>query len=379
MNVYTRADAATVLCYLNPQLDGHQPGKCPTMYFRDTNAILPTLKMHEMWIALEAGSGIVSEHDYDPNSYCTHAYNGCSSYGKGAWWNVTSDPSDANTSATSPLILFQSHRALNRLALRTKVDVFEHSTLRDTNLGQSYQSTHTPDLNNLSGNLLSTSTDIHYTKYVGQNCYDGHGGIEIDADPLTGLTISQCQDRCTNTSDNADISKQHQCDCVVYSNGDCWRRALCDPTKFENDSASKPYSVYVKSGGPPPIPPKAGGALVYLKHDSMGPHGDACLMVFNPSSSSLRLTVDLASHLPKALLNGSITPTNLLDDTNNGSSSVSEATGSVPPLAENWTVDIAAQTFQFFGGFQMGVFAPRFGKRSNCFADDGYSMLSKAR
>ena len=52
------ADAATVLCYLNPAYDGKQPGGCPTMYFRDTTAPLRDAKQHVLWVALEAGSGI---------------------------------------------------------------------------------------------------------------------------------------------------------------------------------------------------------------------------------------------------------------------------------------------------------------------------------
>lgn len=81
------ADAASVLCYLNPAYDGHQPGGCPTMYFRDKTATLKDVKQHRLWVALEAGSGIVSQHDYDPESSCT-GWTGCSfwSHGKpGAW------------------------------------------------------------------------------------------------------------------------------------------------------------------------------------------------------------------------------------------------------------------------------------------------------
>ena len=67
-------------------------------------ASLKNLTQHEMWVALEAGSGITSEHDYDPNSYCA-GFNGCWKCnladnataprgaepcpGPGAWWNVT--------------------------------------------------------------------------------------------------------------------------------------------------------------------------------------------------------------------------------------------------------------------------------------------------
>ena len=81
------ADAASVLCYLNPAYDGQQPGGCPTMYFRDKTATMKDVKQHRLWVALEAGSGIVSQHDYDPESSCA-GWTGCNfwSHGKpGAW------------------------------------------------------------------------------------------------------------------------------------------------------------------------------------------------------------------------------------------------------------------------------------------------------
>ena len=55
----TGADAATVLCYLNPYYDGEQPGACPTMYFRDATATIRDVKTHQLWVGLEAGSGVL--------------------------------------------------------------------------------------------------------------------------------------------------------------------------------------------------------------------------------------------------------------------------------------------------------------------------------
>ena len=117
------SDAASVLCYLHPHYDGVQPGGCPSMYFRDVDSVLADLQQHEMLIALEAASGILSQHDYDPDSYCTHGFNGCSKYGQGAWWNVTADPYDADETKESLLGLFGTERVLNRLALRTKLEI----------------------------------------------------------------------------------------------------------------------------------------------------------------------------------------------------------------------------------------------------------------
>lgn len=34
------------------------------MYFRDKSATIRDVKKHLLWVALEAGSGIVSQHDY---------------------------------------------------------------------------------------------------------------------------------------------------------------------------------------------------------------------------------------------------------------------------------------------------------------------------
>ena len=38
--------------------------------------LIKDLKQHRMWVTLEAGSGIVSQHDYDPESSC-EGWNGC--------------------------------------------------------------------------------------------------------------------------------------------------------------------------------------------------------------------------------------------------------------------------------------------------------------
>jgi hypothetical protein len=60
------ADAATVLCYLNPAFDGKQPGGCPSMSSRDTTLTMTNVSHYRMWVALEAGSGIMSQHDCEP-------------------------------------------------------------------------------------------------------------------------------------------------------------------------------------------------------------------------------------------------------------------------------------------------------------------------
>jgi hypothetical protein len=212
------ADAATVLCYLNPAYDGKQPGGCPSMYFRDTTETLRDVNQFRMWVALEAASGVMPQHDFDQQK----------------WWNVEADPFD---DTASPLWAFTKYRPLNRLALRTKL---ETSGLR--------------------------------------------------------------------------------------------------------------------------------GSLAYLKHDSMGPYGDAAILLFNPGSAG-HVTTDL-SLLPSSLFG--VVPYDLL-----GKEEFLSQTG-VLPLSKSWTVEMGAGEMKFFSGFTLGVYAPRKGKKSECESDDQYKKTASA-
>ena len=311
------------------------------MYFRDQTATLKDVNQHRLWVALEAGSGIVPQHDYDPESSCA-GWSGCSfwSHGQpGAWWNVTNDPIDPS-GEESPLWAFTKHRALNRLALRTKLNISSAAATATTTT------------------ITTDAAPPGYVYYPHENCYDGAGGHEIDSDPASVQTARQCTKRCDD---------DETCDCVVYSSGDCWKRSACVPAEFEKDSATTPYSVYVKKVGPKPPPEQAGGALAYLKHDSMGPAGDACIMVFNPGAAQ-NVTIDLTG-LPASLLDGSVVPHDLL---------VPKATHAAPPLAAAWTVSIGAGEVKALGGFTLATFAPRLGKKTSCTADDHYSWPASA-
>ena len=230
------SDGATILCYLHPGYDGVQPGGCPTMYFRDVSATITNLSQHRLWVALEAGSGIVSEHDYDPSSVCRisgpNPFNGCSSTSGGAWWNVTNDPFDDD--GESPLWAFTRHRALNRLALRTKLNITHTHPLT--------QPLTNPDV--YAARSLTMADD--YTEYDKANCYDGHGGIEIGKSKH-GVDVDACKSIC-----DADP----ECNCVTYqasspTTGTCWKRTQCVPAQFERDAATAPYTVYVKKNWPP--------------------------------------------------------------------------------------------------------------------------------
>ena len=66
------------------------------MYFRDSTATITDLKQYRLWVALEAGSGIVSQHDYDPSSSCA-GFAGCEFWSDGPckpgaarsmWWQA---------------------------------------------------------------------------------------------------------------------------------------------------------------------------------------------------------------------------------------------------------------------------------------------------
>lgn len=109
-----------------------------------------------------------------------------------------------------------------------------------------------------------------------------------------------------------------------------------------------------------------GGAIAYLKWDSMGPRGDAAIMVFNPAGAQT-VTIDLRS-LPTAVMGA-----RLYDLFVGNESTLLQQQELQPPLARTWTVQMAAGQFAAFSGFSLGVFAPRKGKKSSCRADDGYS------
>lgn len=85
-----------------------------------------------------------------------------------------------------------------------------------------------------------------YTAYTQSNCYEGHGGTDIDGLPVHVKTVNECAARC---------DEDPRCDCITYctdgsggacAQGDCWKRATCDPSHFGADGASVSFSVYVK-------------------------------------------------------------------------------------------------------------------------------------
>jgi hypothetical protein len=116
----------------------------------------------------------------------------------------------------------------------------------------------------------------------------------------------------------------------------------------------RPGQVFVKKA-PPKGGACCGGALALLKHDSMGPRGDAAIMVFNPGRAQT-VTIDLAM-LPSLAFG--VVPVDLFD--NDGA-----ADAAPPPLAAAWSVRMAAGEVKAFSGFTLGVFAPRRGKKASC-------------
>jgi len=397
---FSGADGAIVVCYLHPGYDGKQPGGCPTMYFRDTSATMKDVKQHTMWVALETASGIVSQHDYDPESSCAGWTTSCTSQA-GAWWNVTNDPFEEEV--VSPIWKFTTERALNRLALRSKLKLgaaHGYTTYHSSNcywgaggvdqdegpftfvsldtctalcdsdeecscvvfLFRGVQNgTGYGDCSRRAGCIpaqFTVASSVYtvlvknqpapsgYATYPQSNCYDGYGALSIDVDAVPVASAAECTQRCDDTD---------ACDCTVYQNstGDCWTRAWCIPAECQVDAA---FTVYFKQ--------RAGGALAYLKHDALGPFGDAAIVVFNPGEAQ-NVTVDL-SKLPAELLTGTTAPYDLLLGT----------PLSGPALKSSWTVPMGAHEVKAFGGFGLGSFAPRFGKFASCAANYSRAVVS---
>lgn len=101
-----------------------------------------------------------------------------------------------------------------------------------------------------------------YVAYWDKNAYYPYGAVDIDgADVPEGLSVEQCQQRCSADSN---------CDCVTYqrSSGKCYQRKECVPSGWTSNY-NKGYAVYMKEGGsqrPPfsPISPNPQPAYVNM-------------------------------------------------------------------------------------------------------------------
>ena len=155
---------------------------------------------------------------------------------------MTNDPFDEYE---SPLWAFTSERTLNHLSLWTKL--------------------------NISGVVTDSASAVaappaKYTAYASASAYNGNGCAVMDGGKAA---IVSSVEKCTVGCDASKL-----CDCVTYcaeksgdsyAKGACWRRTVCDPNKFKNDVATKPFTVYVKKSwillpAPPPPPISANGA-----------------------------------------------------------------------------------------------------------------------
>jgi len=78
-----------------------------------------------------------------------------------------------------------------------------------------------------------------YNFFAGANSFSGHGGTDIDANPIDGLSIEGCTARCD--ADNT-------CSCITYqpSTKQCWKRLGCSPQQFDYHTD---YQVYMKAVG----------------------------------------------------------------------------------------------------------------------------------
>jgi len=89
---------------------------------------------------------------------------------------------------------------------------------------------------------------LDYVEFIDKNAYNGFGAIDIDTDATapSGLSVSDCQDRCTSDYD---------CSCVTYERdtGKCWRRKDCEASEWTSDFNAG-YNVYLKINQPTPMP-----------------------------------------------------------------------------------------------------------------------------
>eukprot|EP00929_Paragymnodinium_shiwhaense_P108272 TRINITY_DN7459_c1_g1_i1.p2 TRINITY_DN7459_c1_g1~~TRINITY_DN7459_c1_g1_i1.p2 ORF type:complete len:156 (+),score=24.83 TRINITY_DN7459_c1_g1_i1:950-1417(+) len=79
-----------------------------------------------------------------------------------------------------------------------------------------------------------------YLEYRDKNAFQPYGAVDIDdhSSAAKGLTVAQCQDRCTAT---------RHCSCVSFerSTGTCWRRRKCDPDGWTS-RYNIGYNVYLR-------------------------------------------------------------------------------------------------------------------------------------
>ena len=100
---------------------------------------------------------------------------------------------------------------------------------------------------------LSAVHAANYTKYPGLNCWDGHGGVNIDDSSTapTGLSPTECKARCDSDS---------QCYCIVLTlkSEKCYKRKSCNPPKCkkgpQDDVYIKPMPPTPPTPAPPPTP-----------------------------------------------------------------------------------------------------------------------------
>jgi len=82
--------------------------------------------------------------------------------------------------------------------------------------------------------------DGDYLVFSDKNAYEPYGAIDIDTDATaaTGLSVKECQSRCTDDA---------ECMCVTQrqSDGMCWKRKACVPSQWTSDFNAG-YDVYLK-------------------------------------------------------------------------------------------------------------------------------------
>lgn len=99
---------------------------------------------------------------------------------------------------------------------------------------------------------------VTYVGYSHRNAYHPYGAVDIDSDQTapTGVSVQQCQQRCTE--DGA-------CSCVTYEpqSGKCWKRANCVASGWAYDNN---YDVYMKEED-------SSGYIEFINKNAFSPYG----------------------------------------------------------------------------------------------------------
>jgi len=380
------ADAITLLCYLHPSYDGVQPGGCPTYYFRDKTTTMTSVNQFRMWAALEAGSGILSQHDAEES--------------KGIWWGVQMDPATRDD-GESPLSAFMEHRALNRLGLRTQIPVTSgrgaYAMLKHDSMGPDGDAailifnpagaqSVTLDLSMLPSNIIDGSVKPKnllppQPSGGGGVCFkELSGGIPKDegndVGSSTGGALGDCKASCSSNAACNSFTFG-----TAYGSNQCFLKdkELTPNTPTTNNPGYQSWYITKCQSGDYAF--TAG----YCRGGAPWPSGDVWNCVGTMSESACAKQCDSNSEC-----GAYDRPTSDGDaecclfksgSSGNGEAgrqcmvkyvSSTEVEENIPALKSSYTIQMGAVDMKFLAGFKLGSFAPRQGKKNACQPRDGF-------